>query len=68
MQELMDYCRNLEPIDPQKPVLVPGDPEKAHMKKCDKDKAIAYHVNQIKFVEDLAKSLNIEPPKHRSEV
>ena len=49
LQSLMDHCRNLEPVDKNKPVLVAGDPESIHMKKCDDENGISYHVNQIKF-------------------
>jgi hypothetical protein len=33
------------------------------MNKCDKHGGIPYHPNQVKFAFDLAKELNIEPPK-----
>jgi len=65
LQSLMDHCRNLEPIDPEKPILVAGDPERINMEKSDRNDGISYHVNQIKFAENLAKELNIEPPKYR---
>lgn len=63
MSDLMDFCRQLEPVDSQKPVLVPGDPEREHMARCDKQNGVAYHVNQIKAANALAKSLGVSPLK-----
>jgi LDH2 family malate/lactate/ureidoglycolate dehydrogenase len=63
LQNLMNYCRNMEPVDPEKPVLVPGDPEKHQMDLNDRNGAISYHPNQVKMAYDLAQRLNIEPPK-----
>lgn len=34
--------------DPSKPVLVAGDPERAHVSKVEKEDGINYHINQIK--------------------
>lgn len=36
-------------MDANKPVLVPGDPEKINMKSVDDNNGISYHINQIKF-------------------
>jgi LDH2 family malate/lactate/ureidoglycolate dehydrogenase len=49
MQDMMDHCRGLTPVDPAQPVLVPGDPERANMERAKKNNGISYHVNQIKF-------------------
>ncbi|CAG2105678.1 unnamed protein product [Medioppia subpectinata] len=49
MSELIDSCRNQEPAAGQPNVLVAGDPEREHMKKCDSQGGIAYHINQIEF-------------------
>ena len=54
------YCMQ---ADPEKPVLVAGDPERQHMNKSNEAGGIAYHPNQVKYDYDLAKELNIEPPK-----
>lgn len=46
-------------VDEEKKVLVPGDPEHAHMKKVDKDGGIRYHENQLNNCDQLAVKLNI---------
>lgn len=50
MQDLMDIHRNLDPADDEKPVLVAGDPERAHMEKCDKLGGIPYPENIVTFM------------------
>jgi LDH2 family malate/lactate/ureidoglycolate dehydrogenase len=49
LQHLMDACRNSPPVEADKPVLVPGDPERSIMRKADAQHGISYHVNQIKY-------------------
>lgn len=46
-------------VDEEKPVLVPGDPERAHMKKVVKDGGIQYLINQLNACDKLADMLNI---------
>lgn len=48
MSDLMGFLRNMEPVEADKPVMVAGDPEKAHMAKVDNDGGITYHENQLK--------------------
>ena len=49
MQNLMNDLRSQEPAVSGKNVLVHGDPERAHMQKCDLQGGIEYHQNQIKM-------------------
>ena len=49
MQNLMDECRNQDQCQGQPKILVAGDPERQHMKLCDKLGGIPYHLNQVKF-------------------
>lgn len=48
-------------MDPTKPVLVPGDPERLHMQSTDLQGGIAYHANQIDSLNVLALKLGIQP-------
>ena len=66
LQELMDHLRGLEPTDPSKPVLVPGDPERLARKKVDTTQkgAILYTSNHINTYKDLAIELNVDPMRY----
>lgn len=63
MQILMDHLRTLEPIDPEKPVLVPGDPERNSRFHVEDEQggAILYTSNHILTYRELAESLKIKP-------
>ncbi|XP_069682035.1 uncharacterized oxidoreductase YjmC-like [Periplaneta americana] len=61
MSDLMNTLRAMEPADPRKPVLVPGDPERLHMLRVDKQGGILYSENQIKALMDVANELKIQP-------
>ncbi|XP_076461629.1 putative oxidoreductase YjmC [Babylonia areolata] len=63
MSDLMNHCRNLEPVEGEREVLVPGDPERQHIEKCQQLGGIPYHPNQIKYASDLAAELKIQPMK-----
>ena len=43
------FCLFLVQSKDQDKVMIPGDPERAHMEKCDKLGGIEYHPNQIDF-------------------
>ncbi|XP_017875451.1 uncharacterized protein LOC108622231 [Ceratina calcarata] len=62
LTELLQQLRELPKIG-DKPVLVPGDPERAHMMKVDKEGGIEYHANMIIACEELAKHMGVKPMK-----
>lgn len=47
-------------VDEDKPVLVPGDPERAHMDKVDEEGGIRYHINQLNASDKLAERFNVD--------
>jgi hypothetical protein len=49
-------------LESGKPVLIAGDPERAHMAKCDKLGGIPYPPAQFDFIHSLARSLKIDLP------
>ena len=59
----MDHIRGLDPVDPTKPVLVPGDPERLAMEHVDRVGAIKYTPDHIISYRKLAGDLNVEPMK-----
>ncbi|OXA61225.1 uncharacterized oxidoreductase YjmC [Folsomia candida] len=63
VSDLIHILRTLEPVDPNKPVLVAGDPERMHMKKVDAFGGVQYHINQINASRKLAEELKLEPMK-----
>lgn len=66
LQGLMNYLRNLDPIEVDKPVLVPGDPEKLALKEVAKaGDAIFYTSNHIVTYRSLASKLNVKPMQHQ---
>ncbi|XP_071444240.1 uncharacterized oxidoreductase YjmC-like [Hetaerina americana] len=61
LSNFLDVIRALEPVDPNKPVLVAGDPEKIHMKEVSYRGGILYHQGLIDAMSKLAEELNICP-------
>ncbi|XP_039253952.2 putative oxidoreductase YjmC isoform X2 [Styela clava] len=61
MQDLMDSQRNLTPSEKDKPVLVAGDPERMHIKKCEELGGIPYPTNVVDHMNGLAKELGVKP-------
>uniref|UniRef100_A0A1B0ABB2 Uncharacterized protein n=1 Tax=Glossina pallidipes TaxID=7398 RepID=A0A1B0ABB2_GLOPL len=57
LADLSSRLRKCQPIDPKKPVLVPGDMEAAAMKTVDEAGGIKYLPDQLKACEELARRL-----------
>lgn len=65
LQDLNNHLRSLKPTSSEKPVLVPGDPEKMALSEVMKKGAIFYTTDHIVTYRNLAKKLNVEPMKHK---
>ncbi|XP_060742825.1 uncharacterized oxidoreductase YjmC-like [Tachysurus vachellii] len=67
MSDLLSLHRNLEPANPQMPVLVPGDPEKKHNQTCRELDGIPYSLSVVKHMNDVASTLGVSVllPTHR---
>lgn len=63
MSRLTGDLRSQEPAEEGKSVLIHGDPERKHMKKCDEQGGIEYHINQIKMANRLAEEFGVDPPQ-----
>ncbi|PVD29455.1 hypothetical protein C0Q70_08706 [Pomacea canaliculata] len=61
LSELLNHCRNLPPAEGESEVLVPGDPERQHVKKCDALGGIPYEQNQIQWAHNLAEKNGLAP-------
>lgn len=48
-------------VDPNKPIIVPGDRAKEHAKKVDKEEGIHYLQDQLDTCARLAKQLGVKP-------
>lgn len=51
-------------VDPEKPVLVAGDPERAHMARVDEEGGVRYVRDQWEACSRLARELGVEPLRH----
>ena len=60
----MDHIRNLEPADPEKPILVPGDPERIALEQIKQKGAIFYTEDHIITYRNLAEKLKVQPMQH----
>ncbi len=65
-QDLLDHVRSMEPTDPSKPVLAPGDPERIAEAHVNKVGAIKYTPDHITSYRKLAQDLNVNPMKEVS--
>ncbi|XP_046661704.1 uncharacterized oxidoreductase YjmC-like isoform X1 [Homalodisca vitripennis] len=63
MSEMNRILRNLEPLHPDKPVLVPGDPERKYMEKVNKEGGVLYTEDQLTVAAQLAAKLKVAPLK-----
>ncbi|KYB26267.1 uncharacterized oxidoreductase YjmC isoform X1 [Tribolium castaneum] len=61
LTDLLNFIRNMQPADPEKPVMVPGDREREHMATVDQEGGIHYCRDLVESCNNLAESLNVVP-------
>ena len=67
MDDLHRIHRDLTPSPAAPgPVLVPGDPERQHIAKCDELGGIPYHQNVVRHMNNLAIANNVDPMRFTS--
>lgn len=59
MSDLMNFFRNMTPVDPARPVTVHGDIESKHVAKVKKDGGFIYIQDQHNTCDKLAKELHV---------
>uniref|UniRef100_A0A2C9KQK3 Malate dehydrogenase n=1 Tax=Biomphalaria glabrata TaxID=6526 RepID=A0A2C9KQK3_BIOGL len=60
LSTLIHQCKDQEPAEGNTEILVPGEPEKIHIKLCETLGGIPYHPNQIDYVDSIAEKYGIE--------
>uniref|UniRef100_A0A3Q0SEA3 Malate dehydrogenase n=1 Tax=Amphilophus citrinellus TaxID=61819 RepID=A0A3Q0SEA3_AMPCI len=61
MSDLLSIHRNLDPSDPDTPVIAAGDPERMNIKKCEDMGGIPYHISVVKYMNECAKNIGVKP-------
>lgn len=61
LSALLNIMRHMDPTDAKEPVLVPGDPERQHMLKCDQLGGIPYPSDIIRRAQEIAQKLGVQP-------
>ncbi|XP_046890192.1 uncharacterized oxidoreductase YjmC-like isoform X2 [Hypomesus transpacificus] len=61
LSDMLSLHRTLEPAKPDMEVFTPGDPERIHISRCEELGGIPYHINVVKFMNDCAKKIRVEP-------
>jgi len=62
LQELLETCRGLSPLDPDLPILVPGDRGRAREAAVRDRGGVIYKAEQVKNMMELAEELGVKPP------
>jgi len=59
LQQFINETRDLKPLDEDAPILIAGDPERAHMAMCNDLDGIVYKKSQLEHLRELANRLNV---------
>lgn len=63
LSDLLDIIRRLDSVNPDKKMMVPGDPERVNTQIVAEDGGIEYKLENTERLEDLADELGVEPMK-----
>jgi len=63
LQSLLEMCRGLPPLDPELPVLVPGDRGRGREAAVRERGGVIYKSEQVVQMIQLAEELGVQPPK-----
>lgn len=66
LDDLLQFARNLEPVNSEKPVIVAGDPEREHMAEVDRVGGVRFVRDQLETCSKLAISLKVTPLKFQN--
>ncbi|KAK9892927.1 hypothetical protein WA026_022795 [Henosepilachna vigintioctopunctata] len=61
LEDILNELRSCPPVDPEKPVMAAGDPERKHMKAVDEAGGVRYVKNQIETCWKLSQRLKVNP-------
>jgi len=61
LDELLNLHRNQPLSDPEKPILIAGDPERLHMKKCSELGGVPYPSQVVDYMNSVGAKLSIDP-------
>ncbi|XP_072529915.1 uncharacterized oxidoreductase YjmC-like [Salminus brasiliensis] len=61
MSDLLSIHRNLTPVEPEMPVMAPGDPEREHIQICRELGGIPYNLRLVNHVNEFASTLGVSP-------
>ncbi|CAD5207417.1 unnamed protein product [Bursaphelenchus okinawaensis] len=61
LQQFIDETRNLRPVDENKKVMVPGDPERLNIKRSEQAGGVIYGQKQLDHLIELGTSHHVQP-------
>ncbi|KAE9551921.1 hypothetical protein FO519_004880 [Halicephalobus sp. NKZ332] len=59
MQAYLDEFRHLDPVDPNRPVRIPGDFSNQHIERSKAEGGLLYHKNQMDHMKELAEEIGM---------
>lgn len=59
LEKFINENRQLNPVDPEHPVQIPGDFSRKHIARSEAEGGLLYHKNQIEHMKKLSEQLNV---------